>query len=401
MIKNTIIMLCYAALFAVQVQSASTNPPCWTCPSGLIHWYDAGIPTAPGGDRCACVPTSNRGCWTCPAGQIHWFDAGLSTAPGGDRCACVPMSTPTTTIPNSIVVKNNKDVSFFSSPGGTSCTHSKSYDQVGQGRPSVIFSFSLDRIGALIPGRTFALLDVRSTKCANSNRLLSLLSSGNPSYNLVESSPNGPSNYCVTNLQSSSVGNSTFAQDGNGCRLSRQYDVTGAIYEARGAGKNEVSFILSTIFIFDSTNPNFCNRFLTPNVSTFYDNDNNCGILLNGRETPPSSFYLTLVNTGSITPSPTSGPTRTPSPSRTPSPTSPTTGVPCWTCPSGQIHWYDAGIPTAPGGDRCACVPTTNRGCWTCPPGFIHWFDAGLSTAPGGDRCACVRRSRSLAGMKL
>ncbi len=74
---------------------------CWTCPAGYIHWFQAGYSSAPGGDRCACVPKApsttgsptqydTRGCWTCPAGLTHWFQAGLTSAPGGDRCACVP-----------------------------------------------------------------------------------------------------------------------------------------------------------------------------------------------------------------------------------------------------------------------------------------------------------------------
>ncbi|KAL0481254.1 hypothetical protein AKO1_012795, partial [Acrasis kona] len=76
-------------------------------------------------------------------------------------------------------------------------------------------------------------------------------------------------------------------------------------------------------------------------------------------------------------------------------------------------------MASAPSGDRCACVassgsppaqtttrapstPTTTkapstpsatydtRGCWTCSPGYTHWFNAGMSSSPGGDRCACV-----------
>ncbi|KAL0485050.1 hypothetical protein AKO1_003743 [Acrasis kona] len=30
--------------------------PCWTCPSGFIHWYDTVDQKAPGDDRCGCVP---------------------------------------------------------------------------------------------------------------------------------------------------------------------------------------------------------------------------------------------------------------------------------------------------------------------------------------------------------
>jgi len=70
-------------------------------------------------------------------------------------------------------------------------------------------------------------------------------------------------------------------------------------------------------------------------------------------------------------------------------------------------------MSSAPGGDQCACVPSSGgsttkapattttkapssggsydtRGCWTCSPGHTHWFQAGMSSAPGGDRCACV-----------
>ncbi|KAL0480709.1 hypothetical protein AKO1_007003 [Acrasis kona] len=355
----------------------------------------------------AFAASANTPCWTCPSGQIHWYDAGLSSAPGGDRCACVQRNTPTTTTnaptitspPNSIVVKNNKDVSFFSSPGGTSCSHSRTYNQVGQGRPSIIFSFSLSGVGSLTPGRSYAILDIRSTRCANANRIVSFVASANPSYDLVESSSS-----CTNNLQSNVIGNSTFLQDGSGCRLSRQIDVTAAIYAARSARKNVVTFVLSTSTVNDASNPNFCNRQVSPNVSPFFDSNNNCGVELNGREVVPSSFYLTLVNVGSgttTTVAPTT--TRAPETTTTKAPTSaPTTTRPpnCWTCPAGQTHWYDAGLTTAPGGDRCACVPDNNRGCWTCPPGYIHWFNAGLTSAPGGDRCACVRRSRTLAGRK-
>jgi hypothetical protein len=180
---------------------------CWTCPADQIHWFQAGLATAPGGDRCACVPYSGtpttsttapgpsttasptsydtRGCWTCPAGQIHWFQAGLATAPGGDRCACVPYSgSPTTT-------------------------------------------------------------------------------------------------------------------------------------------------------------------------------------------------------------------TRAPGSSTTAAPS------PCWTCPAGQIHWFDAGMASAPGGDRCACVqggaapspntPSTTSSCWTCPSGWKHWYELGMSAPGNGDRCQCIK----------
>ncbi|KAL0486501.1 Snaclec subunit [Acrasis kona] len=62
-----------------------------------------------------------------------------------------------------------------------------------------------------------------------------------------------------------------------------------------------------------------------------------------------------------------------------------TTQPPCWTCPAGQVHWYDAGIASAPGGDRCACVPapTTPSGCpsgWTKYEGFCYRFYNNPST---------------------
>ncbi|KAL0488512.1 hypothetical protein AKO1_015717 [Acrasis kona] len=33
--------------------------PCWTCPSGFVHWYETELIKAPGDDRCACVPGSS------------------------------------------------------------------------------------------------------------------------------------------------------------------------------------------------------------------------------------------------------------------------------------------------------------------------------------------------------
>jgi len=63
----------------------------------------------------------------------------------------------------------------------------------------------------------------------------------------------------------------------------------------------------------------------------------------------------------------------------TSSPPAPTTEIPCWTCPSGQVHWYDegTGITTAPGGDRCACVPAP-AGQNGCPAGWTKYNDNNM-----------------------
>jgi ADP-ribose pyrophosphatase YjhB (NUDIX family) len=69
---------------------ATTAAPvrnCWTCPAGMVHWYDIGFPEPE--DKCACVVDPNsRNCWTCPAGYVHWYEIGL--AEPADKCACVP-----------------------------------------------------------------------------------------------------------------------------------------------------------------------------------------------------------------------------------------------------------------------------------------------------------------------
>jgi len=57
----------------------------------------------------------------------------------------------------------------------------------------------------------------------------------------------------------------------------------------------------------------------------------------------------------------------------------------CWACPSGQIHWWEAGWPSS--ADRCACTPGTP--CWPCSGGRVHWWEAGWESS-GGDRCNCV-----------
>jgi len=73
----------------------------------------------------------------------------------------------------------------------------------------------------------------------------------------------------------------------------------------------------------------------------------------------------------------------------------------CWTCPPGYKHWFDIGLLSAPGGDRCACVQVTTpnapavNNCWTCSPGYVHWWLGGHSNAPGGDKCACVVKQSS------
>ncbi|KAL0482086.1 laminin subunit alpha [Acrasis kona] len=76
----------------------------------------------------------------------------------------------------------------------------------------------------------------------------------------------------------------------------------------------------------------------------------------------------------------------------------PSTGAPCWTCPSGLVHWFDAdsGYKYPLGGDRCACVSPLPP-CWTCAPGWVSWFDLGYSSPPNNDRCQCIKQSRSLA----
>jgi homoserine trans-succinylase len=68
----------------------STPEPCWTCPAGLVHWYDIEGMAQPE-DRCACVaPTTStpEPCWTCPAGFKHWYEIEGMEAPE-DKCACV------------------------------------------------------------------------------------------------------------------------------------------------------------------------------------------------------------------------------------------------------------------------------------------------------------------------
>jgi exo-beta-1,3-glucanase (GH17 family) len=77
----------------------TTTRNCWTCPSGMKHWYDLGMNQP--ADACACVavaattttatPTTTRNCWTCPNGYKHWYDLGMNQP--ADPCACVAVTT--------------------------------------------------------------------------------------------------------------------------------------------------------------------------------------------------------------------------------------------------------------------------------------------------------------------
>jgi hypothetical protein len=65
----------------------------------------------------------------------------------------------------------------------------------------------------------------------------------------------------------------------------------------------------------------------------------------------------------------------------------------CWTCPAGNIHWYDTAMTAPDNGEDCQCVLASNydsHGCLACPANFAHWYDAGLTASGNGDKCQCV-----------
>jgi hypothetical protein len=181
-------------------------------------------------------------------------------------------------------IHNTKDVLSGSSPGGTVCSHQSTYSLIGFPTGPLLMSFPIGNITSV----TSALFYLQGARCVNANRLDFYLSTmQNASEILTEVS--GIDNDCpVIGINSTT----RFEINDTQCK-SEGIDVTAALIAARAAGNKQL--VLALYYTIDPYmgNSNWCNRWVNTNATAF-NNDSNCGVLVNSREYDPSSSYIVV-----------------------------------------------------------------------------------------------------------
>lgn len=207
------------------------------------------------------------------------------------------------------VIYDNADMVEGSSPGGTECDHLSTYSLIGQSMGPLLMGFPISSLrGSTIVSAEFFLKPV---KCVNADHLIFKLSvMSDPTTTFVE--VNGIDNQCPFLNVKNPV---NFFIDQKTCSMNG-VDVTAALNAALAVNNNQLVLALADLNAPNSSNPNFCNPFLTPGETRF-NNFSNCGVLADSREYSPSSFYI-MVNTAEQTSVPgTEVPASTPASCRT------------------------------------------------------------------------------------
>ena len=250
-------------------------------------------------------------------------------------------------------IYSNADLRSGSSPGGTSCGHSDSYDFTGNSRGSFYVGFPTAVLSAPVSS---ALFYYKPTRCVNTDKLqfsVRTLKDATATFNEV----GGINNQCPF-LETKDTFEAVFDSS---C-TSQGIDVTSALNAALAANNNQ--FVLS---LFDATknnpnaeNPNFCNRFSTPGVEPHFNDNSNCGVSVQSRQ----SFYLVV---GSST---TAAPT-----TAAPSTAAPTTSAPTTAAPtSNSCAGANVSGPNVASPGRSVSVCSGNGYCvgqsCKCIPGY-------------------------------
>ncbi len=317
--------------------SSTAEPTCAPCPCGSTSGKRrSGCPVC---NVCTTEPPVEATCAPCPCGSSS----------GKRRSGC-PVCNPCPTSACDQTIYNTIDIRSGSSPGGTACAHSSTgYDLTGNSRGPLYVGFPIGNIDSSATVKFY----LKGYNCANANRLANAVSTVLDAAATVNEV--GGINNCPF-IDSAASTPLTF--DAN-C-VSQGVDVTAAFSAARSAGNSQLVLNVVSATAIDTTN--FCNRFVNPDVEPHFDDNSNCGLHANSRESNPSSFYIVV--------SSSSCPTNAPS-TAAPSTAAPTTEPPveatCAPCPCGSTSGKRrSGCPVC---NVCTTEPPVEATCAPCPCG--------------------------------
>ena len=225
-------------------------------------------------------------------------------------------------------IYSNADLSSGSSPGGTSCGHSNSYDFTGNSRGSFYVGFPTAGLSGPVSS---ALFYYKPTLCVNTDKLsFSVRTIKNAAATFNETG--GINNQCpFLDAQD------TFEAVFDSTCTSQGIDITTALNAALAVGNSQ--FVLSlfdaTKYDPNATNPNFCNRFVTPNVEPHFNDQSNCGVHVQSGQ----SFYLIISSSSSTTAAPSTA---------APTTSAPSTAAPTTSAPSTAAPTTSTAAPVSP-----------------------------------------------------